>query len=125
MTVQPIQPQDHRPKKQAERARARRQKAMDDGRITLRIDDREYSINRADITGLAEFEIRATIGMSLTELCIQMEQTPGMDRVGMFMWACRYVNGERDLDFMDVLADVSMDVDVEIVSNPKEPAPKA
>ena len=126
MTVQPIQPMDHqRPQKQAARAKARRQKEIDDGAICLKIDDREYTLNQADITGVVEFEIRAKLGMSLTELCMRLESAPGMDYIGMFMWACRYVNGERELDFMDVLAEVSMDVDVEIVQKPKEPAPKA
>ena len=125
MTVQPIQPQDHqRPAKQSERARTRRQKELDKGTLCLRIDGREYTMNRADITGVVEYEIRGKLGMSMTELCMKMQTAPGMDLIGMFMWACRYIDGERDLDFMDVLAEVSMDIDAEIVSGPVE-APKA
>jgi type IV secretory pathway VirB3-like protein len=62
--------------------------------------------------------------MSVTEIAMKLQTSPGMDLIGMFMWAVRYINGERDLDFMEVLAEVSMDIDVEFVTNP-EPAPKA
>lgn len=125
MTVQPIQPQDHqRPAKQAQRAKARRQKELDDGALCLKIDGQEYSINRADITGVVEYEIRQKLGMSVTEIAMKLQTAPGMDLIGMFMWAVRYVNGERGLDFMEVLAEVSMDIDVEFVKGPSA-APKA
>jgi type IV secretory pathway VirB3-like protein len=126
VTVQPIrEPQDHkRPVKQAQRAKARRQKELDDGTLSLRIDGQTYSLNRADVTGVVEYEIRGKLGMSVTEIAMKLQTSPGMDLIGMFMWAVRYINGERDLDFMEVLAEVSMDIDVEFVTNP-EPAPKA
>lgn len=124
MTVQPIQPQDHRPAKSAQRAKSRRQKELDADAMGFRVDGVEYVINAHDLTGRVEMEIRKELGMGLAELQQRLEQSPGMDYLGMFMWAVRHANGE-DVDLMTVLDGVNAGSDFEVITDAKAPAPKA
>lgn len=116
MTVQPIQPQDHRPstKKVTAGSKRRKQAAMDAEAVGIRIDGVDYVINPHDLTGRVEMEIRREIGMGLAELQERLEKSPGLDYLGMFMWAVRHANGEP-VDLMDVLDDIRADSDVEVL----------
>lgn len=107
MTVQPIQPQDRRPKKATERAKKRKQETMDAQQFGIRVDGRDYVLNPNDITGAVEYLIRQRLGMGLAELAEKTQASPGFDYVGMFLWACRVAQGERDLDLMEVLEGIS------------------
>ena len=125
MTVQPIQPTDHqRPRKQAERAAKRRQQQMDSEAVGIRIDGVDYVINPNDLTGRVEMEIRKEIGMGFAELSARLQTSPGMDYLGMFMWAVRHANGEQ-VDLMDILDGVSAGSDVEVLTDVEDSAPKA
>lgn len=116
MTV--AQPQDHLPAKrspnQAARARKRKQQQMDADAVGIRIDGVEYVINPHDLTGRVEFQIRERLGMGLAELHERLERSPGLDYLGMFMWAVKHANGE-DVDLMDVLDTIRGDSDVEVM----------
>jgi hypothetical protein len=127
VTVQPIrEPQDHRrPAKQAQRVSARKQKAMDAEAVGIRIDGVDYVINPNDITGSVERRIRQTIGKGFVELQMLLQEHPGIDLLGEFMWAVRYANGERDLDLDTVLDSVSYGSDVEVLTEAQESSPKA
>lgn len=114
MTVQPIQPQDRRPKKSAERANKRKQAEMDAEAIGIRVDGVEYVLNRNDITGRAEADIRKQVGMSVTEIVDAMGRG-GLDYVCMFMWACKFLQGE-DVDLDDLLDSVSAASDAEMLT---------
>lgn len=131
MTVQPIQPQDRRPslKKTTAGSKKRKQTAMDAEAVGIRIDGRDYVVNPNDVTGRVEFEIRKECGMGVAQIVAAMEQTQGIDYLGMFMWAVRRINGE-DVDLMDVLDSVSAAADVEVmkpgeVAAASDSAPKA
>lgn len=127
MTVQPIrEPEDHqRPARQAQRSKARRQQQMDSEAVGIRIDGVDYVINPNDITGSVERRIRQVIGKGFVEIQTALQEHPGIDLLGEFMWAVRYANGERDLDLDAVLDSVSYGSDVEVLADAQESAPKA
>jgi hypothetical protein len=103
----PIQPQDRRPAKSAQRAKARKQAEKDKQMFGIRVDGRDYILNPHDVTGAAEYLIRKELGMGLSELADKTKASPGFDYVGMFLWAVRVAKGERDLDLMEVLEEIS------------------
>lgn len=118
MTVQPIKPQDHQPpaRRQTASSRKRQQAAMDAQTVVIRVEGVEYTLNPNDITGAVEYRIRKEIGMGLEELSGKLEASPGVDYLGMFLWACRLAGGETDLDLMEVLEGISHGSDVEVVA---------
>ena len=61
--------------------------------------------------------------MGLAELTQKLQESPGVDYLGMFMWACRLAHGD-DVELMEVLEGVSHGSDVEVVEEPEQ-APKA
>lgn len=128
MSVQPIrQPDDHRPKDRRHTAssKKRRQEAIDAEAVGIRIDGVDYVINPNDLTGRIEMEIRKEIGMGLAELQQKLEASPGMDYLGMFMWAVRHANGD-DVGLYEVLDSVSAGSSVEVLSEDEKAAvPKA
>lgn len=109
-----VQPQD-RLKKVTAGAKKRQQQAMDADAVGVRIDGVDYVINPHDLTGRVEMEIRREIGMGLAELQQRLETSPGIDYLGMFMWAVRHANGET-VDLLTVLDSVSAGSDVEVLS---------
>lgn len=116
MSVQPIrEPQDRRPKKAAERATTRKQKAMDAEAFGMRVDGEDYILNPNDLTGRLDFEIRRDCGMGVIEILQAAERTSGMDFVGMFMWACKRAQGV-DADLMEMLDKVNANMDAELMT---------
>jgi len=123
----PTQPQDHKPpaKKVTGGAKRRQQQAMDADAVGIRIDGVDYIINPHDLTGRVEMEIRREIGMGLAELQQRLEASPGVDYLGMFMWAVRHAQGDP-VGLYDVLDGVSAGSDVEVLNGEDVPAaPKA
>lgn len=117
MTVQPVEPQDHMPpaRRQTASSKKRKQQAIDADAVGVRIDGVDYVVNPHDLTGRVEFEIRREIGMGLAELQERLEKSPGLDYLGMFMWAVRHANGET-VDLMSVLDEIRADSDVEVLT---------
>lgn len=118
-------PQDHKApaKKVTAGSKRRKQAAMDAEAVGIRVDGVDYVINPNDLTGRVEMEIRREIGMGLAELQQRLSESPGLDYLGMFMWAVRHANGET-VDLLDVLDGVSAGSDVDVIDSP-EAGPKA
>ena len=123
MTVQPIQPQDRRPKKATERARNRKQQAMDAETFAVRVDGKDYILNPNDITGATEFRFRKEVGTSIGEYTANAQTAPSIDQLGVLMWAARLANGE-EVELMEVLEGITLGSKIEQIEVEVE-APKA
>lgn len=90
----------------------------------IRVDGEEYLLVPADMTGLVEMRIRRETGMGVAELIEKIQKSPGVDLLGMFMWASRIASGAA-ADLEEVLASVNFASDVDVVEDAKPPAPEA
>lgn len=91
--------------------------------FTIRIDDHSYTLVPADITGLIEMKVRRETGLSVMEIISKMQAAPGMDLIGMFMYACEVAAG-RDANLEKILGSISFGSDFEVVDADGEPVPQ-
>lgn len=102
---------------------AKREALMDET-FAIRVNDEVYSITPADLTGLVEFRIRRETGMSVEGIVTALSAEPGVDYLGMFMWACKVAAGE-DVSLESVLASVSWAAEVDVIDNAEPASPEA
>lgn len=91
--------------------------------FAIRVDDTEYKLVPADITGLAEMKVRRETGMSITELIQKLQANPGMDLIGCFMYACEIAAG-READLEKILGSVSWASEFDVVDSEGDPVPQ-
>lgn len=131
---------DGKPKETAA-SRARKQARMDDEAFGLRVAglspaslNGDYWINPNDVNGLIESRLRREVGLGVTGLLQALQQSPGADLVGIFMWFSRLAAGkavfinDRPASLDQVLRAVTFDADVEVIDDSDEDAeadPKA
>lgn len=95
-----------------------------DETFAIRVDGQVYKITPADLTGAQEFRIRQATGMSVAQVITNLQASPGVDMLGVFMWIARTTAGER-VELMDVLESISYASDLDIVEDAEPDDPEA
>ena len=104
------QPQDRRPSLAKKQTRASKQKtdeALDFGvRITL--EGEVYEIRAGDLNALDSLALKQQVGMTFPQLVVETSAgNPDLVEFAAIIWLARRLNGERDLPFTDVAADIN------------------
>lgn len=97
-----------------------KQDAQLDQTVEVLIDGESYKLTPADLTGIHEMRIRKETGLSVSEILTKLQESPGIDLLGMFMFACAIAAGDNP-DLMEILGGISYASEVEIAD--AEPAP--
>jgi len=98
--------------------KAKTQSALDAEAIAIKIDGRLYSLNPADVTGSQDRKLRQATGQTIAMIIGELESAPGLDTIATFMFACRYLAGEENLDFDQLLDEITYDTEAEIINGP-------
>lgn len=115
--TRPRPPQDFRKKAETDK--------ILDQTVEIAIDGAVYKLTPADLTGLQEMRIRRETGMSVIEIIQGLQEHPGIDYLGMFMWACRLSAGEEDATLEASLKGISYGSEVVIKEDAVPDSPEA
>lgn len=99
-----------------------RKEALDED-FSIRIDGTVYTIVPADLTGLLEMKVRRDTGMTVAEIVTKLQDSPGLDLLGAFMYSCELAAG-RDADYEGILGSISYASDIEVVDSEGSPVPQ-
>lgn len=110
-------------KKPTASSEAKRKKELDQS-FAIRIDGDDYVLTPSDLTGVQEMEIRKATGYSVTTLIREISLNPGVDLVGIFMWAVKLSQGEP-ADLLEILESISYASDVDVIGEAEPDSPEA
>jgi len=108
-------------RKRTPRDEEKREAALNE-HLTIEVDGTRYTLVPADLTGLVEMKVRRDTGMSVAEVISKIQEAPGMDLIGCFMYACEVASG-RDADLEKILGSISWGSDFDVVDGDGEPLP--
>lgn len=100
---------------------ARRPPTRPEATTTLVVDGVSYGLDPQDLTTLDIAALRKATGMGLVQLSLALASAPDIDIIAAFVWLSRRANGEAQLPYEMVAAEVGYDSSIDIVEAP-EPA---
>lgn len=115
-------------RKHTPRTEANRVAKLDDS-FGIKVEGVDYVLTPTDLTGVQEMQIRRETGYSVAGLIMTLQQAPGIDLIGMFMWAVELSQGKAKEPIggrlVEILESLSYATEVEVTgeSEPDDPQP--